>query len=176
MFLNKKKIFLLINISLVLFSLIFNYANSEEKGSIIGIAKVIDGDTIKINDKKIRLFGIDAPEIKQFCKKPYLSISFLSFQKKYSCGIKSTNNLKRMIKSNNIDCKIKGIDRYKRIIGECYKNKTNINSWMVRNGYAVAYTKYSKKFVAQQNLAKKEKLGIWVGSFEMPWDWRKKYK
>ena len=81
-----------------------------------------------------------------------------------------------MIKSNNIDCKIKGIDRYKRIIGECYKNKTNINSWMVRNGYAVAYTKYSKKFVAQQNLAKKEKLGIWVGSFEMPWDWRKKYK
>ena len=98
MFLNKIKIFLLINIFLILFSLIYNFANSEEKESIFGIAKVIDGDTIKINDKKIRLFGIDAPEIKQFCKKPYLSISFLSFQKKYSCGIKSTNNLKRMIK------------------------------------------------------------------------------
>ena len=45
---------------------------------------------------------------------------------------------------------------------------------MVRNGYAVAYTKYSKKFVAQEKIAKKEKSGLWAGSFEMPWDYRKK--
>ena len=44
---------------------------------------------------------------------------------------------------------------------------------MVFTGYAVAYRKYSKKFISQENLAKKDKLGLWVGTFEMPWDWRK---
>ena len=53
------------------------------------------------------------------------------------------------------------------------KDKTNINAWMVRNGYAVAYRKYSKKFVSQEIFAKKEKLGLWSGTFMMPWDYRK---
>ena len=65
-------------------------------------------------------------------------------------------------------------DRYKRFIAECYKDKRNINSWMVRNGYAVAYRKYSKKFIMQENMAKKEKLGLWAGAFDMPWDYRRK--
>tara|TARA_Y100001958_G_C20875122_1_gene307715 strand:+ start:457 stop:615 length:159 start_codon:yes stop_codon:yes gene_type:complete len=50
----------------------------------------------------------------------------------------------------------------------------NLNEWMVRNGYAIAYVKYSKKFIFQENIAKREKLGLWVGSFEKPWDYRKK--
>ena len=54
-----------------------------------------------------------------------------------------------------------------------YKDKINLNRWMVLNGHAVAYRKYSKKFVAQENLAKKEKLGLWSGTFQMPWEWRK---
>ena len=79
-------------------------------------------------------------------------------------------------KINNkfIMCKTKYKDRYNRFIGECFKDKTNINRWMVLNGYAVAYKRYSKKFVAQENLAKKENLGLWTGTFEMPWEWRKK--
>jgi endonuclease YncB( thermonuclease family) len=44
---------------------------------------------------------------------------------------------------------------------------------MVSNGYAVAYRKYSKKFVSDENLAKRDKLGVWAGTFKMPWDWRK---
>ena len=63
--------------------------------------------------------------------------------------------LENYIKNNTIRCKIEGVDRYKRILGTCYKNTININSRMVRNGYAVAYKKYSKKFVSQENLAKK---------------------
>ena len=173
MFLNRIKLFLVISIYLIFFSITNINVVSQEVKLISGIAEVIDGDTIKIEKNKIRLFGIDAPEIKQFCKKPYLSISFLSFQKKYSCGIKSTNNLKRMIKNNNIDCKIKGIDRYRRIIGECYKNKTNINSWMVRNGYAVAYKRYSKDYVRDEEYAKENTHGMWEGSFIMPEKWRK---
>ena len=161
----------------IVFILFIVFFNSLALGDTIsGKAIVIDGDTIKINSKKVRLFGIDAPEKKQKCKKLFLSIYILSFDKSYDCGILSTNKLKNKIKDNIIICKSKGKDRYKRIIAECFKDKTNLNSWLVRNGYAVAYLKYSKKYLTAQNLAKKENRGIWQGKFEMPWDWRKKNK
>ena len=139
---------------------------SEEIKSISGIAEVIDGDTIKIEKKKIRLFGIDAPEKKQKCKKPWLTILFMTFNKDYPCGEISTLKLKNKINNKFITCKSSNKDRYKRFIAECFKGKTNINRWMVRNGYAIVYKKYSKKYLAAENLAKNEKLGLWVGSFE----------
>ncbi len=174
MFLDKKKLFFLISICLIFFIFTYNDVKSDEVKTISGIAKVTDGDTIRINQKKIRFYGIDAPEKEQKCTKVWLTISFLSFNKDYPCGVISTNKLKNKINDKFVICKWTVKDRYKRFIAECFYNKTNINAWMVRNGYAVAYTKYSKKFVAQEKIAKKEKSGLWAGSFEMPWDYRKK--
>ena len=172
MSLNKIKLFLVISICPVFFSLTNINVESQEVRLISGIAKVIDGDTIRINEKKIRLLGIDAPEKKQQCKKPWLTISFLSFNKDYPCGVISTDKLKKKINDKFIICEYTTKDRYKRYIAECFKEKTNLNAWMVRNGYAVAYRKYSKKYVSHENFAKKEKLGLWLGTFEMPWNWR----
>ena len=174
MFLNKIKIFLLASTCLIFFFSNYSVLKSEEIKVISGIAKVTDGDTIRIDKKKIRLLGIDAPEKKQQCSKTWLTISFISFNKDYPCGQISTDKLKKKINNKMLICKWTDKDRYKRFIAECFKDKTNINAWMVRNGYAVAYIKYSKKYVAQENIAKKEKLGLWAGTFEMPWDFRKK--
>ena len=174
MFLNKIKLFFLISICLIFFFLTYNDVKSDEVKIISGIAKVTDGDTIQINEKKIRFFGIDAPEKKQKCRKPWLIISFLTFNKDYPCGEISTKKLKKKINDKFVTCKWIEKDRYKRFIAECFKNKVNINEWMVRNGYAIAYIKYSKKFIFQENIAKREKLGLWAGSFEKPWDYRKK--
>ena len=146
---------------------------SQEVSLISGIAKVIDGDTIKIKKKKIRFFGIDAPEKKQKCQKAWLTISFITFNKDYPCGEISTLKLKNKINNKFITCKSTNKDKYKRFISECFKGKTNINRWMVRNGYAVVYKKYSKKYLAAENLARNEKLGLWSGKFKMPWEWRK---
>ena len=173
MFLNKIKLFLVISICLIFFFLTYNDVKSQELKIISGIAKVIDGDTIKIRKNKIRLYGIDAPESKQICQKPWLTISFLSFNRDYPCGEISTKKLKSKINNKYILCKSFNKDRYKRFIAECFKGKTNINRWMVRNGYAVVYHKYSKKYLAPENLAKDEKLGLWAGSFKKPWEWRK---
>ena len=173
MFLNKIKPFLVISFCLLVLSLTIINVQSQEVKLISGIAKVVDGDTIKIENKKIRLFGIDAPEKKQKCRKPWLTISFLTFNKDYPCGEISTLKLKNKINNKFITCKSTNIDRYKRFIAECFKNKTNINRWMVRNGYAVAYKKYSRKYLTFENLAKDDKLGIWIGSFQMPWEWRR---
>ena len=174
MFYTKKKLIILIIISSIFFILTYNDVRSENINKISGFAKIVDGDTIKINSKKIRLYGIDAPEKKQKCKKTYLTISFMSFTKDYMCGEVSTQKLIKKINKQKLNCNILDVDRYKRLIGECFKRNINLNSWMVSNGYAVAYRKYSKKYVSDAINAKNKKLGIWQGKFEMPWDYRRK--
>ena len=173
MFLNKIKLFLVISICLIFISFLNIDVESQEVSLISGVAKVIDGDTIKIKKKKIRFFGIDAPEKKQKCRKAWLTISFITINKDYPCGEISTLKLKNKINNKFITCKSTNKDKYKRFIAECFKGKTNINRWMVRNGHAVAYRKYSKKYLAAENLARNEKLGLWSGTFKMPWEWRK---
>ena len=159
--------------SIILFSSIITSAISFEK-IIIGKANVTDGDTIKINDQKIRLFGIDAPETKQFCKEVYLSFLIFNFKRDYKCGEKSTNALKKKIKDKKIRCLIQDKkDRYRRNIGICYLKKQDINSWLVKNGYAIAYRRYSKKYIMDEQFAEDNKLGIWQGTFMEPEKWRR---
>ena len=147
--------------------------NSAE---IYGVPKIIDGDTVYINTKKIRLEGIDAPEIKQKCKKPFLKISAIigfEFNKNYSCGVIAKKKLIDKISKSKIKCITSSKDRYKRFLATCFKGKINLNKWMVRNGNAVAYRRYSKDYVRDEAYAKENKLGVWKGSFIMPEKWRK---
>ena len=83
---------------------------------IIGISKVIDGDTVQIDNFKIRLEGIDAPEMRQKCKKPYLQIMFFTFQKDYYCGQVSKKKLVQKIGNKSVKCILLGKDRYKRYL------------------------------------------------------------
>tara|TARA_B100000945_G_scaffold31953_1_gene21844 strand:- start:924 stop:1439 length:516 start_codon:yes stop_codon:yes gene_type:complete len=148
-------------------------SNSQDK-IIIGKAKVTDGDTIKINGKKIRLFGIDSPEKKQFCKKTFLSFFVFNFKKSYPCGEKSTQALSRKLKNKEVKCVLQeNKDKYKRNIGVCFIGERDINSWLVKNGYAIAYVRYSKKYLLDEQYAKENKLGIWQGTFMDPEKWRR---
>ena len=143
---------------------------------ISGIPKVVDGDTIHIDNYKFRLEGIDAPEMRQQCKKESFKISFfigLTFYKDYSCGRVSKEKLITKIDTTEIKCISSSKDRYKRYIATCYKGKTILNQWMVRNGYAIAYGRYSKKYIPDEDFAKENKLGLWQGKFMSPEKWRK---
>ena len=149
------------------------YFQIIQASEIIGLPKVIDGDSIHIKSYKIRLEGIDAPEISQKCKKPYLQIIFFTFQKDYYCGQVSKKKLIQKIGNKSVKCILLGKDRYKRYLAKCFKGTINLNKWMVRNGYAIAYRKYSKIYIPDENFAKEEKLGLWGGSFIKPEKWRK---
>lgn len=132
---------------------------------IIGIASVIDGDTIDIHGSRIRLFGIDAPESRQICQD--------NTGANYMCGNKAANCLDAMLRDKSVRCEPKTLDRYQRIVAHCFIGSKDIQSEMVRAGQAVAFTKYSKEYVDAQNTAWAAKSGIWQGVFELPWDWRK---
>ena len=158
---------------IIIFLVMLSNSIAEE---ISGIPKVVDGDTIHINNYKFRLEGIDAPEMRQKCKKESFKISFLigfTFYKDYSCGRVSKEKLITKINTSEIKCISSSKDRYKRYIATCFKGKTNLNQWMVRNGFAIAYRRYSKKYVPDEEFAKENKLGLWQGKFMEPEKWRK---
>ena len=158
------------NIIIILTLFFFQTIQASE---IIGFPKIVDGDSIHIKSYKIRLEGIDAPEMKQKCKKPYLQIMFFTFQKDYYCGQVSKKKLLQKIGNKSVKCILLGKDRYKRYLAKCFKGTINLNRWMVRNGFAIAYRKYSKLYILDENLAKEEKLGLWRGTFLKPEKWRK---
>ena len=85
----------------------------------------------------------------------------------------SKEKLITKINTSEIKCISSSKDRYKRHIATCFKGKTNLNQWMVRNGYAIAYRRYSKKYVPDEEFAKENKLGLWQGKFMNPEKWRK---
>ena len=160
-------------IKYIIITLTLFFFQTLQASEIIGLPKVVDGDTIHIKSYKIRLEGIDAPEMKQKCKKPYLQIMFFTFQKDYYCGQVSKKKLIQKIGNKPVKCILLGKDRYKRYLAKCFKGTINLNRWMVRNGYAIAYRKYSKIYVLDENFAKEEKLGLWSGNFIKPEKWRK---
>lgn len=138
-------------------------AQAADTVTLRGRASVIDGDTIEIHGRRIRLFGIDAVESGQRCErngKPWL------------CGRDSAFALADKISQRPIECAGDEFDRYKRLIARCFLNGEDLNGWMVENGWAVAFRRYSEQYIGQETRARNKQLGLWSGAFDMPWDWR----
>ena len=125
---------------------------------------VVDGDTIKLGDVKIRFSGIDAPEINQTC---------VASEGKVACGKISRDILITKVTNNKISCTDEGKDFYGRVLGECFVNGESLSRYLVREGFAFAYRKYSDKFILDEEYAKSNRLGMWSMKFQFPWDYRK---
>jgi endonuclease YncB( thermonuclease family) len=131
---------------------------------LVGSARVIDGDTLDIRGKRVRLHGIDAPESDQTC---------LAGGQRWPCGRRSTQALRDRVGDGAVRCVGDEEDRYGRLIAICYADGTNLNAWMVERGWAVAYRRYSTEFVGEERRAESAGSGVWKGRFVMPWDWRR---
>ena len=125
---------------------------------------VIDGDTIRLGDVKIRFSGIDAPEINQTC---------VASEGKVACGKISRDLLIEKVTNNKISCTDEGKDFYGRVLGECFVNGESLSSYLVREGFAFAYRKYSNKYMEDEEYAKFNELGMWSMEFQYPWDYRR---
>ena len=109
-----------------------------------------------------------------YCRKSIL-LMFFNLKKFLIGHIKLvTLFLKSLIVDNTVYCKGKQKDRYRRLIAVCYSGKVNLNSKMVEEGWAIAYRYYSNDYIFEEEIAKKNKKGIWQGDFIEPYAWRKK--
>lgn len=131
---------------------------------VSGRALVTDGDTLVIGDARIRLEGIDAPETDQVCLDRE--------QRRFPCGIDAREKLKELTGDRALTCVGKEIDRYGRRLMMCSVGGLDINSAMVKAGWALAYVRYSRQYVAQEADARGHAAGMWAGAFIAPWDWR----
>jgi len=146
--------FLLIGASIVL-------ARAEP---ITGSALVTDGDTVVIRGQRIRLEGIDAPETDQICMD--------SEQRRFACGLQARDALRRFIGDGPITCTGDELDRYGRRLMVCVVGDLEINAAMVESGWALAFVRYSDRYLEQERLARNHSNGLWAGAFIAPWDWR----
>jgi len=147
-----------------LFIIIVFVSSSSHSKTISGKAIVTDGDSFKIGINNIRLHGIDAPEFNQTC---------LKNNTEWNCGKKAFSILFDLLNLKKIKCKILNQDRFDRYIAICYLKNLNINQYMVKNGWAIAYRYYSLDYIKEEEFAKKNKYGIWGGTFIEPYIFRK---
>ena len=129
-----------------------------------GVASVIDGDTLEIHGERIRLFGIDACESRQVCED--------ASGQPYRCGQQAALALADHIGSRTVRCEGKTRDRYGRLVAICYLGDEDLDAWMVLQGLALAFRKYSTLYVPEEDGARLAKRGLWAGRFETPWEWR----
>lgn len=131
-----------------------------------GAHRVIDADTVEIAGKRIRLSGIDAPERGQRCRN--------AAGQCYLCGKAATKALQARIGAGTLRCTISSQDRYGRALGTCYAaDGADLQAWLVENGHALAYRRYSQRYVAQEKAARRARAGIHAGKHVPPWRWRR---
>ena len=132
---------------------------------VAGMPVITDGDSIRIGKVRIRIHGIDAPERRQLCR----SVR----GEAYRCGHKSTHALAALISQQPVRCLKRDVDRYGRLVAQCFAGSTDLGAEQVLQGWAVAYRKYSRAYVTEEEQAQRARRGIWAGEFAMPWDWRR---
>ncbi len=132
-----------------------------------GIPTIIDGDSLELEYTQIRLFGIDAPEIGQECRKG---------KNFYNCGTKARSHLRKLIGASIVTCHEEEVDRYDRIVAECFAKDKNLSSEMVKAGWALSYLNYASPFLKEEAEAQKHKRGLWQGDFQEPAEYRRDNK
>ena len=155
-------------LALIVTSLLVGTARAEPVRAepVTGRASVIDGDTIDVQGRRIRLHGVDAPESGQRCRRAFGLVE-------YRCGKEAAFALADRIGARNVSCEVRDVDRYKRLVAVCRDGDQDLNGWMVRQGWALAYVRFSRDYEGEEQEAREERRGVWRGAFVPPWEWRR---
>jgi endonuclease YncB( thermonuclease family) len=126
--------------------------------------RVADGDTIELGGQRIRLQGIDAPELYQECRD--------ASGRNWACGRRARSELRRLIGNDAVQCDRRTTDRFGRLVAVCRAGGRDLGEAMVRSGFALAYPDWASPYGAAQADARSRKAGLWAGTFEKPRAWR----
>ena len=121
--------------------------------------RVVDGDTIKLDCTTYRLWGIDAPETKQDCDGQRM-------------GVAATGALEDLVRGKVVTCEERTKDRYGRTVALCRADGIDLSAAMVQSGWAFAFLRYSRDYVALEAQARDENIGLHPYHCDLPWAWR----
>lgn len=152
---------------IVLMVLMFASSTAHAE-TIAGRASVIDGDTLEIHGERIRILDIDAPESRQTCEDEDGA--------PWRCGQQAALALADWIGTGSVTCQTNRRDRYKRWLAKCSVGGVDLAAWLAGHGWAVPYRDCTCEVVRDAaDLARLEHVGIWAGTFMMPWTWRREH-
>ena len=131
---------------------------------IAGPAAIVDGDTIRVGDTRVRLHGIDAPEASQRCN--------AAVGGTWACGTEATRALRSAIGAHDVSCQPVTVDRYRRTVARCFVGDIDLQAELVRQGLAWAFVRYSHDYVSIEAEARAAHRGIWQADTQTAWDYR----
>jgi endonuclease YncB( thermonuclease family) len=135
--------------------------------ALAGEFSAVDGDGLRIGAERIRLWGIDAPELDQQCTRD---------KAVYPCGAEARNALERLLSAGAPSCERLYEDPYGRTVARCRVAGADLGAAMVRSGWAVDFRRYSAGAYADEEAnARGAKRGLWAGEFDLPAQWRKQH-
>lgn len=126
----------------------------------VGTVRVIDADTFDVGGERVRLFGIDAPEQDQTCRK--------SDGQVWDCGKWAADQARLRYGGQRARCTRVDTDRYGRTVARCVVNGGDVGREMVRDGLAFAYARYSKDYVADERRAAASRMGLHASQMQSP--------
>jgi endonuclease YncB( thermonuclease family) len=143
-------------------------------GGIQGRALVVDGDTLEVAGTRVRLAGIDAPELDQLCSTG--GDVRAAGSTTYRCGEEAAAALAGRIAGDPVICEPQAAADPTVLVAVCELNGEDLGAWMVRDGWARAYPASGSAYAAMEKPAQSALVGIWRGDFLNPWDWRREQR
>lgn len=144
---------------------ILAFGAAAARADVAGVATVRDADSLEIHGRQIRLYGVDAPEGRQLCERGRAA---------WRCGAEAARALAGRLGRRSVTCQERDRDRYGRTVAVCRLGDDDLGAWLVREGWALAYRRYTSDYVDEEAAARTARRGIWGGTFLPPWDWRQR--
>lgn len=138
----------------------------ERLSAEAGDLRVIDGDSLRMGERTIRLQGVDAPEYRQNCRD--------GAGAEWPCGRAARAALERLARSPGLACESHEQDRYRRAVARCRTAEgVDLARAMVAAGWAVVLPRHALPgYHRAEERARSAGRGIWRGEFDRPADWR----
>lgn len=127
---------------------------------IEGRVRVIDADTFDVGGRRVRLFGVDAPELAQTCR--------TRAGKAWACGQWSSDQMRRRFGGKRAQCRVMDVDRYDRLVARCVVDRQDVAEVLVREGWGFAYAAYSADYIDLEKRAAVDNRGLWAGQWQRP--------
>lgn len=140
-------------------------AQPAPAGTIRGVARVVDGDTLVVSGVRIRMSAVDAPERSQSCTDAHGQLRL--------AGEDARLALTAKIAGQELRCEPGGSDVHGRTVAKCFMGREDLGAWLVRSGLAFAYRDYGADYVPAEDEARLARRGLWAGRCEPPWEWRR---